>query len=438
MTEITPEFKRKILEYISERGDILEDKREAVSSISRRLEKVKDDYRLKYDIFLGGSFAKGTDIKGSDIDIFLLFPEEYDPMKILRILRREFPESTEEYSEHPYVIIKGENFSIDIVPAYMAKSPGNLMTAVDRTPFHVEFVKNNFTSQMKDEARIMKQFMKAIGVYGAEASVQGFSGYVAELIIYHYGSFEGAIDKAATWTIPFFMDDGDRKFKGANLVIIDPVDNTRNASANVSKENLSTFILAAKLFQMRPSEAFFSSTRTDCRMPGNAIVVVVPCKKCNEQTDVPNLRRVSSVLKKELESVGFNVIYTSVFVDRAGYIVIIPDAERMGEASLHIGPPVTSANVIDFLKKWGEGTRFGPPFMLGDRVAVMRERDPVDVMGAIADTLPRVKFSNNFIPEKIIIVEGGDIAKLPENITSHFIYPSLGKWASPSYRDYVQ
>lgn len=433
MSDLTSDFKKRILEEITERPEILERKEKTISSITEHLESLKLKYKMDYRIFLGGSHAKGTDIRGSDIDIFLLFPEEYDPKRVLGVLKKEFPSAREEYSEHPYLIISNDKFSTDIVPAYMATSTNKLLTSVDRTPFHVEFVKDNFTQEMKNEVRILKQFMKTIGVYGAESLIQGFSGYVAELIIYHFKTFENAIKEAAEWDIPLSLNDNSKKFPDANLIIIDPVDTERNAAANVSKENLSTFILAAKLFSFGAQEHFFSEARTDSSLPDNAVAIFVPCKRCNKQILGPNLRRISSVLRKELETIGFKIIYSSIFVDKGGYIILIPESERMGEASLHIGPPVTSANVKDFLEKWNRGTKFGPPFIVDKRIAVLRERKPREITEAIATVTPRLKFSEDFQSDKMLIITGKDILAIPDFIRKHFIDPSLGKWIQSSW-----
>jgi|YelNatPaOPRAMG01_1025707.scaffolds.fasta_scaffold01146_32 tRNA nucleotidyltransferase (CCA-adding enzyme) len=422
--------KKKILESILEEPSLRNRKLKKISEIEGKLNQIKKKESLNFEIFLGGSIAKGTDIRGSDVDVFLLFPEEYDPMRILKILKREFPNGREEYSEHPYLLIRQKSFSVDIVPGYKASSASDLKTAVDRTPFHVEFVQKNFTPEMKMEARIMKQFMKGIGVYGAESSVQGFSGYVAELLIYRYRTFENVISDARGWGIPQHLDKDGKEFKDANLVLIDPVDSDRNTAANVSIENLATFILASTLFSWDNGMEFFFPEKGHYEIPRNAVAIYFPCKKCNEQVLVPNLRRVSSVLKKELENIGFRTQYSSVFVDGAGYIILIPEAEQLGEAVLHVGPPVTSRNVGSFLDKWGRGTRYGMPFMVGERVCVLREREGRSFIEAVLEILPRTKLSGDFSSRKMVVISGEELSSLPDHIRKNFISPSLGKWIS--------
>lgn len=428
MTPVTVHSKEDLLKRISESRVVKRKKNRALKEVEEKLESIKTRNKLNYDIFLGGSFAKGTDIKGSDIDVFLLFPDNFDPYALLKLLRKEFPEGTEEYSDHPYLVVPHDSFSIDLVPGYKLGLSEKLVTAVDRTPLHVNFVKNNFTEEMKDEAKILKQFLKGIGVYGAESSVQGFSGYVAELMIYRYGSFDKTLEGASKWIAPVRLANGTNKFENANIAIIDPVDSGRNASANVSKENLSTFILAARLFSWKNWKNFFFPTKGKHILPENAVAIFIPCKRCNEETLIPNLRRIGSVLKRELEAIDFRIIYSSVFMEKGGFIMIIPETTSLGEVEIHYGPPVTSLNVTQFIEKWSRGTKYGMPFVMGDRICVLRKRKTTDISQAIADVIPRVKLSKDFDTDKILLITGQNLDSLPESITKNFVTPSLGKW----------
>ncbi len=420
--------RKKVLDSILEKPSVRSRKLRAIDEVKEGLESLKRKQKLDFEIFLGGSLAKGTDIRGSDADIFMLFPGDFDALEVLRRLRNEFPAGREEYSDHPYLTLPQKDFSIDIVPGYKAASGGELRTAVDRTPFHVRFVQEEFTDEMKDEVRILKQFLKGIGSYGAESSVQGFSGYAAELLVYRFKNFEGVISKARDWKIPCALDEGPKEFKGASLVMIDPVDSERNVSANVSQENLATFILASRLFSWDRWREFMFPKSREHSLPEDAVVVYFPCRKCNDQVLIPNLRRISTVLKAELEILGFRVVYSSVFVEDGGYIVILPESGTLGETSLHVGPPVTSPNVSSFLEKWKDGTKFGGPFIVGDRICVLRGREERDFSGSVAKILPKIKLSRDFDPNRVLVISGRDLERVPESIRNGFVNPSLGEW----------
>jgi len=46
------------------------------------------------------------------------------------------------------------------------------------------------SNSLKEEVRILKKFFFHIDVYGAEIAKEGFSGYVSEVLISYFGSFE--------------------------------------------------------------------------------------------------------------------------------------------------------------------------------------------------------------------------------------------------------
>jgi tRNA nucleotidyltransferase (CCA-adding enzyme) len=62
------------------------------------------------------------------------------------------------------------------------------LSATDRTPF-IHYVKKRLGKTLQDDVRLLKKFMQGIKVYGAEIKTGGFSGYLCELLILHYGSF---------------------------------------------------------------------------------------------------------------------------------------------------------------------------------------------------------------------------------------------------------
>ena len=74
------------------------------------------------------------------------------------------------YSEHPYVEAFVDTIRINVVPCYDVER-GNWKSAADRSPFHTEFIKESFDEEKRLETRLLKKFMKTIGVYGAEIRI---------------------------------------------------------------------------------------------------------------------------------------------------------------------------------------------------------------------------------------------------------------------------
>ena len=163
------------------------------------------------DVHIQGSIAKDTWIAGEkEIDLFIslsktktkdAFPKVLDVVK--GVLGEKWVEA---YAEHPYLIAKVDEYTIDIVPCFHMKRAGKTISAVDRTPLHTSYVKDRLNDQGKQEVRLLKKFMSSIGVYGAEIRVRGFSGYLCELLILKYTSFLETLRHTSEWKMGEIID----------------------------------------------------------------------------------------------------------------------------------------------------------------------------------------------------------------------------------------
>ncbi len=225
---------------------------------------------------LMGSVAKDTFLKDDkDLDIFVFFdPDvsreelEKEGLEIGRAVFERFKGKNVvvAYAEHPYTKGVIDNYEVEIVPAYRIKSAEQIKSAVDRTPFHTEYVLRNL--EARDDVRLLKAFLKSIHAYGSDLKTAGFSGYLCELLIIHYGSFLELLKAAQRWRYQEIIDHEHfwgvkdhkllrKKFKKQPLIVIDPVDRNRNVAAALSLEKLSLFIFAARKFLEKPGEKFF-------------------------------------------------------------------------------------------------------------------------------------------------------------------------------------
>jgi tRNA CCA-adding enzyme len=169
---------------------------QVVRDLVARVRQVALYFKLEVEPFVAGSVAKDTYLKDPDIDIFMLFPPD-TPVEVVAKkgldIARSIMEGEEKYAQHPYLRGSYGGFEVDLVPAYKLPDTKVLQTAVDRTPFHVEFVNRCLKPEQRDQVRLLKQFLKGIGTYGAEEATQGFSGYMVELLVMRFGSFDGAL-----------------------------------------------------------------------------------------------------------------------------------------------------------------------------------------------------------------------------------------------------
>jgi len=223
----------------------------------KALELVKKEI-LKFPeiigVEFGGSFAKGTWLsKDADIDIFVRFKKSTSEEKFEKISKKIGFDALKDfspyvrYSEHPYVEAKIKETKINVVPCYDVKV-GEWKSAADRSPFHTKYMSNALTQKKRNEVRILKTFLKSNGIYGAEIAKQGFSGYVSEVLILHFGSFENLIKSISKIEESQVIGKTSKIFE-TSLVIIDPIDSNRNLAAAISDENIGKFILVSRAFK---------------------------------------------------------------------------------------------------------------------------------------------------------------------------------------------
>ncbi|MCL5438291.1 MAG: nucleotidyltransferase domain-containing protein, partial [Candidatus Thermoplasmatota archaeon] len=196
-----------------------------------------------------GSSSRNTylvhSLRSSDVDIFLVFPRDarMEDLKKFGLAAGHhiLPEGVEKYAEHPYVNGFINGIKVDIVPCYAMDKGERKISAVDRTVLHDKYLKSVLTDDLRKEIRLFKAFLISAGVYGSEVSKAGFSGLVSELIIVRLGSFLGAVQYFSSRRGNIAIPESDKGIHGFHspLVVMDPVDDTRNAAAAVSTENMA-------------------------------------------------------------------------------------------------------------------------------------------------------------------------------------------------------
>ncbi|WP_126449863.1 CCA tRNA nucleotidyltransferase [Sulfodiicoccus acidiphilus] len=292
-----------------------------------------------------GSFAKDTWLSGaSDVDVFVFFPSttslEWIRSQALSLIKAKLSDLPWqiEYADHPYLKVLVDGIWIDVVPAVAVEEGSKPVTPVDRTRFHTVFVRGNFTPEMKDQVRLLKAFMKGIGVYGAEQRVKGFSGYLAELLIYHLRDFKGVLSAASSWGPKVVLGEPIRNFPEP-LVVPDPIDPHRNVAAAVSIKRLAEFSLAARYYLTSPSLRFFyPPTVSDVPAVGDVLVVEVkPREYVAEEVLWGQVNSVLTKVRRSLGEAGFRVI--DVGACEGLKLLVQVESKEIGRFKLHQGPP---------------------------------------------------------------------------------------------------
>jgi len=299
------------------------------------------------DLEFGGSFAKGTWLsKNADVDIFIKFKKETSEEKFVEISKKIGFASMKKYnpyvrySEHPYVEAKIKDTKINVVPCYDVKL-GNWKSAADRSPFHTKHMKKVLSPKMRDEVRLLKIFLQSVGIYGAEMAKQGFSGYVSEVLILNFGSFENVVKSIAKIKENQTIGKTLAKFE-TPIIIIDPIDSKRNLAAAISIENIGKFILNCRAFQIKPSLKFFKPKKSNISKNNLENVLVVKFYFKIRSPDIiwGQIKRANNSLKTQLEIGGFKVLRNTSYTDekKEAYLLFLLESPIIPKKYSKIGP----------------------------------------------------------------------------------------------------
>jgi tRNA nucleotidyltransferase (CCA-adding enzyme) len=342
-------LKKKITPSERERKKVEEICTEAMEKLNKNISKLG----IEATPSLQGSVAKDTWLPGEtvNLDIFVAFSERYgvEEIKKLGLKIGKLYEYEIAYAEHPYVKNFYKGSTIDVVPCYTA---ARMITSVDRTPLHTAYIKSHLAFEQRAEVRLLKKFMKAQHVYGAEQKVGGFSGYLCELLILHYKTMKDTLAAASHWRRGERIDiEGmsQKKFSEP-LTVIDPTDPERNVAAAVTPGRLAGFIHACRLFSENPSIRFFSKRKiTFTPNPGSRLFMVE--FECDLIDDIlfPQLRKTERYISNVLVKAGFSVYRSAVF--RSGILFEL-DVFSLPAFEKRQGPQVFDAeNCARFAEK---------------------------------------------------------------------------------------
>ncbi len=326
-----------------------------------------------------GSVAKRTFISGNnEVDLFLLFPKSTSKSDfeqiLISLLNKALPGVGYQlsYAELPYLRFHYKNHRIDLVPAYAIEDASELLSAVDRSILHTKFIRRNLSSNQIPDVLLLKQFLKSNGLYGAEIKIQGFSGYLCELLIVHFGSFWkmatffASLKSDLVIDIKKYYDKSQYSLLGSRFgffVMIDPTDKNRNVSAAVSRENFNLLSKLCKKLILKPSTSMFLDAPASFEdlVSANAspVGVMITMPRPNIVSDVlwGQIRKLMGQLEVHLKDYEVN----SIFSDDSRHLVRIfvgsKKLENGGKVLLR-GPPSKMKTHVEKFRKSHVGSKF--------------------------------------------------------------------------------
>jgi len=396
-------IEKKVLKKITPNT---KDKKKIESTILQLKKKVNQEIikkKIPISIELVGSIAKDTYLKNNlDIDLFLLFPISITKKEIainsLSIGKKVLNNTEESYAEHPYIRGYFNEYKTEIVPCYKIEKASQKLTAVDRTPLHTEYIKRNLQEFQKQEVRLIKQFFKGIGCYGAEAEIEGFSGYLCEILILKFKFFINLIKYASKWNYGEKFTLINKKIPSFDspLIFIDPVDNDRNVASAVSLDKFNLFVFACKQYLIKPRLTYFfpnkipswplTKIKNELNKKNFYYVGIIFSKPdIIDENLFPQLRKATRSIWYNCKKYGYKIHDTTFNINNPKkqiIIIIKTEKEKLSKSYIHNGPPVKlKKNVKEFKNKWEKSPKvIIKPYEKNGRIFVEVEREYTDII----------------------------------------------------------
>jgi len=425
----------------------------ASKEIIQRIMKARGKH---LDAIVAGSIARGTQLKeDKDIDIFILFPKSLHHRELeiegLRIAKKAIKGLKYEidFGQHPYLKAKFKGLKIELIPAYKVEKATERISAVDRTPFHNFYLQEKLTEKMKDEIRLLKKFLNGIECYGAELKVQGFSGYLTELLVLNYKNFLGALKAAGKWKEGGVIDlehyysrkefPALRKKFDSPLIVIDPTDKERNVAAAVSLKQFQKFKESAKAFLQKPSMEFFFPKAT--KILGSKelkkklgkkelMLIEIPYSKIHEDVVFGQLKKIAGQLAAELKKHEFKILREHIWSDQKKSMALLLELKKLEltKTRLHAGPPIEMLKHKErFLEK--HAGRIGEKIIKG-KIHVIIPRKHIHASSLIKEFMEKQKEKKDFISKQIkkkykVLVKEGILSASKNKKLKEFLSKNL-------------
>lgn len=251
-----------------------------IKKVNQRIKSSK----ISAEVFVGGSYAKGTMIKKDkyDVDIFVRFNKKYKGENIselvLKILK-DFDNIKRIHGSRDYFRINiNQSLFFEVIPVMKVNKSRNAENITDLSYYHVKYINKKIKSKkILKEIILAKIFCYANECYGAESYIKGFSGYALELLVYHYGSFLKFIKAMLKSKDEKIIIDIEKHYKRKGnilmdlnasklespIILIDPTYKQRNALATLSEETFNKFKSAAGDFLENPRKEIFEFKKKD-------------------------------------------------------------------------------------------------------------------------------------------------------------------------------
>jgi len=398
-------MKKILTEVLKEIKPTDKERKETFSKIDRVIKQIQKNIP-NAKVILGGSGKKGTWLKTAhDADIFVQFSKGKDISNILeRKLKKSF-KIKRLHGSRDYFQITQDDFTFEIVPIIEINKADQAENITDVSPLHAKWVLKH--KKYQDEIRLTKQFFKAAKVYGAESYINGFSGYICEILTIYYKGFQNLVKNITKWKSKVMIDvenyhkgkkilfELDKAKTIGPLVIIDPVQKSRNAAAAVSEEKFEKIINYSKKFLTKSSKRYFEIQDIDIKKlkVGKNELFLFEAKTMSGKDDVVGCKLLKGFehIKKELVKNEFKILSSDWEWNKLAKFYFVVKKEVLPDKKIVKGPPIRiKEGVVRFKKKHKD---------VFEKNKVLFAREKRDYRKA--DQLMKAMLKDKYIKEKV-------------------------------------
>ena len=341
-----------------------------IDEFLKKLSKINDAKPV-----LGGSGAKNTYLRAThDADIFVKFNyrkfsgNSFVISDILhKFLKKNFKKVARLHGSRDYFQININGFTFEIVPILDISNSEKSENITDTSPLHAKWVKKY--PELTDEIRLAKAFCRANGLYGAESYINGFSGYVLEILVIFCGSFMNLLKASQKWKHKQVIDimkyhkhpfiEVNKSKLQSPIIVIDPVQPGRNAAAALSEEKYTQFISAARAFLKKPSKSFFKPKEFNLEKvrikhkSRNLILLKVKPKPGTLDVEGTKILKVFEKISRQLERNEFKIVDNAWHWDKKNPAILYfaLDKKLLPAEKVLEGPPVKVKMHAEIFKK---------------------------------------------------------------------------------------
>lgn len=362
------------------------DEHKLVNSVASEVVQIVNEQAVRFGakLIVGGSVRKGTWLPGiHDIDCFLKFnyikyKDKGESLSEVaqKILSKSFKRVKRLHGSRDYFQIKYRGFEIEIIPVLDISKPCMMANITDVSPLHFNWLaKKTRSNNLEVDARLAKKFCRGIGVYGAESFIRGLSGHVIEILTVHYGGFTNFIKAICRWGNRVSIDpqghyiDEKQMMLLMNssklvspLLVVDPIQPERNASAILSQEKFDLLKRKAKLFVKNPSISFFEEKRITlnqlkAKKTKNRLIIFCARPDKTVTIDVAGCKILKQFeyIERMLTNFDFRIVKKDWFWDKENDALLwfYIDPKILSQTFRHGGPPAKlEPHATAFRKQW--------------------------------------------------------------------------------------